>query len=105
MKHMLITGGAGFIGSHVVRMFVANYLNFVVEIVKNIKSSERGELEITPVNQFYSSLGGLKVEVMIRSFAWLDSGTRNSLINVSNYIRTIEVMARFKNSLFGGHCL
>ena len=105
MKHMLITGGAGFIGSHVVRMFVANYLNFVVEIVKNIKSSERGELEITPVNQFYSSLGGLKVEVMIRSFAWLDTGTRNSLINVSNYIRTIEVMARFKNSLFGGHCL
>ena len=90
MKHILITGGAGFIGSHVVRMFVANYLNFVVEIVKNIKSSERGELEITPVNQFYSSLGNLKVEVMGRGYAWLDTGTHDSLTDAANYIRTIE---------------
>ncbi len=95
MKHILITSGAGFIGSHVVRMFVTNYLNFVVEIAKNIKSSERGELEITSVNQFYPSQGDFKDEVMGRGFAWLDTGTHNSLINASNYIRIIEGRARF----------
>ena len=90
MKHILITGGAGFIGSHVVRMFVTKYPNSVVDIAKDIKPSERGELEITSVNQAYLSQGNLKVEVMGRGYAWLDTGTHDSLIDASNYIRTIE---------------
>jgi glucose-1-phosphate thymidylyltransferase len=66
------------------------YPNSVVDIAKNIKPSERGELEITSVNQAYLSQGNLKVEVMGRGYAWLDTGTHDSLIDASNYIRTIE---------------
>jgi len=66
------------------------YPNSVVDIAKNIKPSERCELEITSVNQAYLSQGNLKVEVMGRGYAWLDTGTHDSLIDASNYIRTIE---------------
>ncbi len=66
------------------------YPNSVVDIAKDIKPSERGELEITSVNQAYLSQGNLKVEVMGRGYAWLDTGTHDSLIDASNYIRTIE---------------
>jgi len=66
------------------------YPNSVVDIAKNIKLSERGELEITSVNQAYLSQGNLKVELMGRGYAWLDTGTHDSLIDASNYIRTIE---------------
>ncbi|MDC1505111.1 glucose-1-phosphate thymidylyltransferase RfbA [Winogradskyella sp.] len=66
------------------------YPNSVVEISKNIKPSHRGELEITTVNQEYLIRGDLKVEVMGRGYAWLDTGTHDSLIDASNYIRTIE---------------
>ena len=66
------------------------YPNSVVDIAKNIKPSERCELEITSVNQAYLSRGNLKVEVMGRGYAWLDTGTHDSLIDASNYIRTIE---------------
>ena len=66
------------------------YPNSVVEIAKNIKPSHRGELEITTVNQEYLKAGDLKVELMGRGYAWLDTGTHDSLIDASNYIRTIE---------------
>jgi len=66
------------------------YPNSVVEIAKKIKPSHRGELEITTVNQEYLTRGDLKVELMGRGYAWLDTGTHDSLIDASNYIRTIE---------------
>ncbi|MFL2623698.1 MAG: glucose-1-phosphate thymidylyltransferase RfbA [Flavobacteriaceae bacterium] len=66
------------------------YPNSVIEIAKNIKPSPRGELEITSINQEYLNRGQLKVELMGRGFAWLDTGTHESLIEASNYIKMIE---------------
>jgi glucose-1-phosphate thymidylyltransferase len=66
------------------------YPNSVIDIAKNIKPSNRGELEITTVNQEYLNSGDLKVEVMGRGYAWLDTGTHESLLEASNFIQTIE---------------
>lgn len=66
------------------------YPNSVVQIAKSIKPSERGELEITTVNQEYLYSKDLKVELMGRGYAWLDTGTHESLLEASNYIQTIE---------------
>ena len=66
------------------------YPNKVVEVAKHIKPSARGELEITTVNQQFLSDGELKVQVLGRGFAWLDTGTHDSLAEASIYIETVE---------------
>ncbi|MDB2457445.1 glucose-1-phosphate thymidylyltransferase RfbA [Flavobacteriaceae bacterium] len=66
------------------------YTNDVVEIVKKIKPSHRGELEITTVNQEYLKQKKLKVELLGRGFAWLDTGTHDSLMQAGQFIETIE---------------
>lgn len=66
------------------------YPNSVCQIAKTIEPSDRGELEITTVNQRYLQQGDLKVELMGRGYAWLDTGTHESLLEASNFIQTIE---------------
>jgi glucose-1-phosphate thymidylyltransferase len=66
------------------------YPNSVVQVAQNIKPSARGELEITTVNQEYLNQGELKVELMGRGYAWLDTGTHESLLEASQFIETLE---------------
>ena len=66
------------------------YDNDVVDIAKNVKPSERGELEITSINEEYLKRGKLKVELLGRGMAWLDTGTHVGLLEAANFIETIQ---------------
>ena len=66
------------------------YDNEVVDIAKNLKPSAWGEMEVTNVNLAYLKKGNLKIELLGRGYAWLDTGTPDSLLDASNYIATIE---------------
>jgi glucose-1-phosphate thymidylyltransferase len=66
------------------------YTNEVIQIAKNVKPSKRGELEITSVNQVYLRNKKLKLELLGRGFAWLDTGTHDSLLEAGNFIESIE---------------
>ena len=66
------------------------YDNRVVEYAKNLKPSERGELEITDLNRIYLENGELNVELLGQGFTWLDTGTHESLVDATNFVRTVE---------------
>ena len=66
------------------------YTNDVIEVAKKVKPSDRGELEITNVNNYYLQQQKLTVKVMGRGFTWFDTGTHDSLLDASNYIRLLE---------------
>jgi len=72
------------------------YDNNVIEIAKNITPSARGELEITDINKVYLERGDLHVGLLGRGFAWLDTGTQDSLLEASHFVQTVEKRQGFK---------
>ena len=74
------------------------YPNDVIDIAKNLRPSDRGELEITSVNQKYLEQDRMNVEIMGRGYAWLDTGTQEAMNNASNFIRSVQDRQSFKIS-------
>jgi glucose-1-phosphate thymidylyltransferase len=72
------------------------YDNDVVEMARQVRPSERGELEITSINQAYLERGDLNVRLLGRGFAWLDTGTHDSLLDASHFVETIEKRQGYK---------
>ena len=72
------------------------YPNNVVEVATKIQPSKRGEYEISSVNQYYLNNKDLKIEILGRGFTWLDTGTHDSLLEASNFIKTVEKHSGFK---------
>ena len=72
------------------------YDNDVIQIAKQVKPSERGELEITTVNQMFLERGDLNVELLGRGFAWLDTGTHSSLLEAAQFVETLEKRQGYK---------
>ena len=77
-------------GKHQVNTHASPIFMRVVDLAKNLKPSSRGELEITDLNRLYLEQGTLTVEVMGRGYAWLDTGTHESLLDASQFIATLE---------------
>lgn len=72
------------------------YDNDMIEIAKQVKPSERGELEITSINQAYLERGDLTVELLGRGFAWLDTGTHDSLLEACQFVETLQKRQDYK---------
>ena len=85
-------------------LYLYFYPNKVVDVAANIKLSARGEYEITTVNQWFLNDGELKVQTLSRGFAWLDTGTHDSLSEASTYIEVLE-KRQPKSSMSGGYSI